>query len=799
MRRARQRSILRERRRARRIAGAAGAAVLLAPAGAGAATFTVINNADSGAGSLRGAIASANAADGDDEIHFNPGLGTIRLTSGEIPITSDDDLSIVGPGRDQLTISGDANSNNANDAGDSRIFNVTATSDATVVVSGVTLTRGFAGPTNPGGAVSVDDSGSGVAEFRLTDAAVTQSRAGDGGGIASLGELTVTNSVISGNTAADGSGGGLGAQETKILLDHATVTGNTAKDGGGGAFASGSGSGLNVRDSTISGNQVTDSSGTGGGLQVEFGGLEVRRSTITSNSAPAGGGVSGYTAKYGSGVFDSTVSGNTATGAGGGILLLPIKYEAKVSQSTVTGNQAPRGAGAVLGSAGPATITVERSTIRDNTGTGADSTGGGIAFATTAGHDRVVDSTITGNTSATGGGIAVGIGGPVFKYTDDRLTGSIDLDNSTISGNTGGGVMLNSYTSGSPAVRKAAGAGLSSTIVANNNGPDADRSDDATTGGLNAAFSLIEAPSGDAIASSTAVITGKDPELGPLADNGGPTQTMLPAGTSPALDQGRSGAKLTTDQRGESRLVDTALPNPAGGGDGTDIGAVELPAQAVVIPPPPPAPTPTFAVAAGAVPIAPGTPLLPASLTPLTCAVTIVKLTGCDVAIRAAAPVKVSKKVTVPAGALLAEAQTTSAEGVATLTGKAKLTGDGRAVLKKRPIGVDARAVGVAAVGAGNALTTAGNVHLLAGPRVTFKLRKGSKLAKSVKTQLGDLGKLLTGAKTISVSATGPKKKKAAKVAKAGGAALTAGGAKATPTTSGKKSKKRRLKVTFTL
>src|ERR1700710_717742 len=97
MRRARQRSILREQRRARRIAGAAGAAVLLAPAAAGAATFTVTTNADTGAGSLRAAVASANAVDGADEITFTPGLGTIRLTSGQIAVTNFDPGGVNTP------------------------------------------------------------------------------------------------------------------------------------------------------------------------------------------------------------------------------------------------------------------------------------------------------------------------------------------------------------------------------------------------------------------------------------------------------------------------------------------------------------------------------------------------------------------------------------------------------------------------------------------------------------------------------------------------------------------------------
>lgn len=800
MRRARQRRTLREQRRRALLAGAAGA-VLLTPAAADAATFTVTNTNDAGAGSLRGAIASANAAAGADEIKFSGAgsSGTIRLTTGELPITQNANLTITGPGRDQLTISGDANNNSTADAADSRIFNVTSGSDATVSVSGLTLTRGFAGTADPGGAITSDGT-SGDATLRITDAAVTQSKAENGGGIASLGELIVTNTTISGNTATD-SGGGVAVQEDDALLDRVTLTGNTAVDAGGGASAEGPSSGLDVRDSTVSGNSVTGPSGRGGGLSVQIGLLKVQRSTVTTNTSSQGGGISAYTGKYGSGVFDSTVSGNTSTGAGGGVVLLPIKYDAKISQSTVSGNQAPRGAGVIVGANLAGTMTIERSTVRGNTATGDGSVGGGVLFASVGGATRLLDSTISGNSAASGGGVSVGLGQQVFKYQDGNRRGSIDLDNSTISGNTGGGIALQSYDFGSPSVRKAGDISISSTIVAGNNGPDTDRSDDATAGGITAASSLIQAP-GDAPLTSTAVITGKDPQLGALGSNGGPTQTMLPAGTSPVLDQGRSGAKNTKDQRGEARLVDTALANPPGGGDGTDIGAVELASAAVVIPvtpTPSPAPAPAFAVAAGATPITSGTPLLPASLTPLTCSVTIVKLTGCDVAIRTTGPIKLSKKKTVRTGTLLAEAQPTSAAGAATLSGKAVLTADGRAVLAKFPVGVDARAVGVGSYSGANALTTSGKVHLLAGPTVTLKLNKGTTLSKSVKAQLGQLGKLITGAKTVSVSASGKSKKKAAKQAKAAGKALTAAGVKAAPATKGKKAKTRRLKVTFTL
>src|SRR5260370_145934 len=96
-------------------------------------TFTVLNLADSGAGSLRQAVLDANAQPGADVIRFAHGLhGTITLTSGQLSIT--DDLTIDGPGENRLTVSG-------NDA--SRVFDITA-KDATVTIAGLTIAHGRA-------------------------------------------------------------------------------------------------------------------------------------------------------------------------------------------------------------------------------------------------------------------------------------------------------------------------------------------------------------------------------------------------------------------------------------------------------------------------------------------------------------------------------------------------------------------------------------------------------------------------------------------------------------------------------
>jgi sugar lactone lactonase YvrE len=74
-----------------------------------------------------------------------------------------------------------------------------------------------------------------------------------------------------------------------------------------------------------------------------------------------------------------------------------------------------------------------------------------------------------------------------------------------------------------------------------------------------------------------------DPRLGPLQDNGGPTRTHAPLPDSPAIDRGKNlflddcNAPVPFDQRGFPRPVrfNPAIPEPTGG-DGSDIGAVEL-------------------------------------------------------------------------------------------------------------------------------------------------------------------------------------------------------------------------------
>src|SRR5262245_565297 len=101
--------------------------------------FHVTTLADGGPGSLRAAVARANAHPGADTIDSDSGLtGTIALTGGELDLT--DDLTITGPGADKLTVSG---------SNLSRVFQVEA--GETVSISGLTIAGGNAGTGNGGG------------------------------------------------------------------------------------------------------------------------------------------------------------------------------------------------------------------------------------------------------------------------------------------------------------------------------------------------------------------------------------------------------------------------------------------------------------------------------------------------------------------------------------------------------------------------------------------------------------------------------------------------------------------------
>jgi hypothetical protein len=252
------------------------------------------------------------------------------------------------------------------------------------------------------------------------------------------------------------------------------------------------------------------SRGRGGGIH-NSGTLEVSNSTLSDNRANgAGGGI--YNLAGAVTVRNSTLSGNSANGSESGGGIFNFQGTLEVSDSTLSGNSASSGGGASGGgiyNAGPA--TVRNSTLSGNS---ASLFGGGI---TNRGMLEVSNSTLSDNSAPNGGGIE-----------------------------NGGG----------------ATATLKNTIVANSpsaSGGSCYRYGIITDGGYN-----LDSDNTCFFGTNNFSLSGVDPMLGPLADNGGPTKTHALLAGSPAIDKGNSfGA--TTDQRGAARPQGTA----------SDIGSFE--------------------------------------------------------------------------------------------------------------------------------------------------------------------------------------------------------------------------------
>jgi predicted outer membrane repeat protein len=223
-----------------------------------------------------------------------------------------------------------------------------------------------------------------------------------------------------------------------------------------------------------------------------------------------------------------------------------------VSSVVMRGNTATGNGGAISNSGA---LTVRDSTIAGNTATGAG--GGGVsATGTTLTIER---STITGNTAA------MSVGGGVYHNVGS--SNPLTITDSTIAGNSssmsGGGFYYDTV------------ARVTNSIVADNTAPSRPDVDGFNmTSDVQASYSLIEQPGGAPITLVGPNLTGVDPKLGPLADNGGPTPTLALLKGSPALDKGLSGA--TGDQRGATRPHNLKKISHAAGGNSADIGAYEL-------------------------------------------------------------------------------------------------------------------------------------------------------------------------------------------------------------------------------
>jgi hypothetical protein len=454
-------------------------------------------------------------------------------------------MSIIGPGSAALTVRRDT-------GGDYRIF---FTNNRAVTISGMTITNGKTADGAAGGNGDSAASGGGIlvagGVVNLSDLVITDNRTGRGGdslgggtelagsggfggGLSGSGSLTMNNCVVSNNIAGNGGtggggggGGGWGGGMDlggAVILTNVAVTGNRSGDSGsgpgGGLSRANSGYGggivssanLTMTNVTISNNVVGKTfggdAGEGGGLKIFSGSVTMTNSTVSNNRSGTGA-VFGARGGVGGGIANSgtlTVVNSTINGNATGD-----------SDTTSSGTSG----GGIFSSF---TLNVQNTTISGNS-TGASSSSSGLGGGISASLATISNCTITGNTAFNGNGS--GVSG----------TSSTKVRNTIIAGNPGNSEVRGTLSS------------QGRNLIGKSDGTN------GFTNGIN----------GDQVGTLGSPL---NPQLGSLANNGGPTMTHALLTSSPALDAGdncvtqaahcgdASIVQLTSDQRGFNRIVD---------------------------------------------------------------------------------------------------------------------------------------------------------------------------------------------------------------------------------------------------
>lgn len=406
-------------------------------------------------------------------------------------------------------------------------------------LSGLALTNGNVAES--GGAVRA----TGYATVSLANSSVSANTASvSGGGVATdCGALSLSHSTVSGNGASKNGGGvyvsdylKTGVNQTcptpaNIAITQSTLSTNTVAVGsGGGAFNFNGGAAL--QSSTISGNTVA---ANGGGVYA-YGSVTIANSTVSNNAAHTGDG---------GGVWSYAISGNTAVvggnsapaGQGGGI----FTYSADLDSSTITTNAAQCGGGG-LHAHNAARLVASTVSLNTSGNSECANTSGGL-FA--LGNVTLVNSTFNGNFGGQNGYGAVGTRSNLQMYFN------------TIVGNTA--MAVNDRAGG---VAFFGSATLYGNIVSGNSSNDIYTAPVKT---VNGAYNIITRSAYTTLPGDTnrTCTPNAGLYLGALANNGGPTLTMALLTGSCAIGAGPDYTPLpgnvTTDERGEARPTNKAV------------------------------------------------------------------------------------------------------------------------------------------------------------------------------------------------------------------------------------------------
>lgn len=308
-----------------------------------------------------------------------------------------------------------------------------------------------------------------------------------------------------------------------------TPDGDNGEDGGGIANAGE----LLLNDCRITSNATGNgvgamgAGGLGGGIWN--GGVLTLRRTVVSDNATGNGGEGGE-GGYGGGLYNAYAATLT------------------LEESSVTGNRTGPGNGAGAGGSGAGLFNVGATVLTNSTISGNQTAVGGWGGAiSNVGALSLRNTTISGNRAGGHGGGVDNASGATAEFKNATIAENAADEDRDGFGDGGG-----FYNEGG--VVQAA-----NSLLALNR--DGDQPMDCSGALTSQGFNLIQLADGCAIGGdATGNLVGMNPQIGPLADNGGTTLTHALLANSPAIDRGNplspgsgESACLANDQRGQER------------------------------------------------------------------------------------------------------------------------------------------------------------------------------------------------------------------------------------------------------
>ena len=366
--------------------------------------YTALKNLDVNSGNV-----VVNRANGIEVENLAVGAGGLTINSGDMTVSE----SLKSTGRTNI----------ASGAG----LTVNATKGASFKGSE------FSGA---GGAIFAATGGS----LDIDYAKFENNTATNGGAITNLGtsELTIDNSIFTGNTVATNGGAIQNNATVDAEISNTTFSGNytgkSSTGGSGGAIYNGSGK-LTLTNNTftgngklVDGNTETMKTGTGGAIYNNSGTLEISGGSITDNMANKAGAI--YVASGSLSIDGTEITGNASTG-GSGVIWVNGGNGFTINNATIDNNS---------GIKNDAPIYVVEGLGLVPAGTGATGNGGAIYNSTSGKTSTITGGSISQNVAATGGAI----------YNNK---GTLNIDGTTFNGNVASGVSKTSSVIGGGAIR----------------------------------------------------------------------------------------------------------------------------------------------------------------------------------------------------------------------------------------------------------------------------------------------------------------------------------------------------------